>query len=148
MNKEYIKEIFNEYQQNFINSGLDMETPNDLEDFMKSILISSVQSNFDANIDIDKLLNVDRDIKVKINNNGILKLRQNESDKARGGITLEYINSKDQVYERALIDEGDFVMLTNYYRYIKDYDIYDDFINRDGTNKRDEYNLENNEYLL
>lgn len=148
MNKEYIKEIFNEYQQNFINSGLDMETSNDLEDFMKSILISSVQSNFDANIDIDKLLNVDRDIKVEINNNGILKLRQNESDKVRGGITLEYINSKGQAYERALIDEGDFVMLTNYYRYIKDYDIYDDFINRDGTNKRDEYNLENNEYLL
>lgn len=83
-------------------------------------------------------------IEIEINNNGILRLSQTEADKARYGIGLESINDKGEVYRRDLIDEGDFVMLMNYYRFIKDHDIKDDFINRDGVNAREDYGLASN----
>lgn len=57
MNKEYIKELFNEYQQNFIDSGYDMETPEDLEDFMESIIISNMEYDFHIYPDVNKLFN-------------------------------------------------------------------------------------------
>ena len=40
MNKEYIKELFEEEKKVFIHHGLDIETPEDLEDFMESITVS------------------------------------------------------------------------------------------------------------
>jgi len=46
-----------------------------------------------------------------------------------------------------LIDEGDFVMLLNYYYYIKDYDIKDDFINREGVNDREKFSPNNDREL-
>ncbi len=82
-------------------------------------------------------------IEVEINNEGKLRVSQNEADKARCGIALESIDHKGQVYRRDLIDEGDFVMLMNFYRYIKDYDLKDDFINRDGLNDRTEFEKSN-----
>lgn len=57
MNKEYIKELFNEYQQKFIDSGYDMETPEDLEDFMESIIISNMEYDFNIYPDVNKLFN-------------------------------------------------------------------------------------------
>lgn len=73
-------------------------------------------------------------IEVEINNEGKFRLSQTEADKARGGIALETIDHKGEVYRRDLINEGDFVMLMNYYIYVKDYDIKDDFINVEGKN--------------
>lgn len=81
-------------------------------------------------------------IDVEINNGRIMRIIQTDVDKARCGIGLETINSQGKVEERLLIEEGDFVMLINYYRYIKEYDIKDDFINRDGLNDRNELALE------
>lgn len=82
-------------------------------------------------------------IEVEINNNGILRLSQTEADKMRCGISLESIDSNGRVYRRDLIDEGDFVMLMNYYRYVKDYDIKDDFINANGMIDRQEFERHN-----
>ena len=78
-------------------------------------------------------------IEVEINNEGKFRLSQTEADKARCGIALETIDHKGQVYRRDLISEGDFVMLMNYYIYIKDYDIKDDFINVEGKNDRKDF---------
>lgn len=77
-------------------------------------------------------------IEIDINNGGKLKVYQSEADKIRVGVSLEQIDSNGNVARRDLIDEGDFVMLMNYYRYIKDYDIQDDFINVNGKNSREE----------
>lgn len=82
-------------------------------------------------------------IEVEIHNENRLRMCQTEADKARGGIGIEHVDYKGNVYRRDLIDEGDFVMLLNYYYYIKDYDIKDDFINRDGTNDREKFSLNN-----
>ena len=78
-------------------------------------------------------------IEVEINNEERLRVSQTEADKARCGIALESIDHKGQVYRRDLIDEGDFVMLMNYYIYVKDNDIKDDFINLEGKNDRKEF---------
>ena len=83
-------------------------------------------------------------IEVEINNEGKFRLSQTEADKIRGGIALETIDHKGQVYRRDLIDEGDFVMLMNYYIYVKDYDIKDDFINVEGKNDRKDFESEMN----
>lgn len=84
-------------------------------------------------------------IEVKINNGGTLKVYQSESDKVRCGISLESIDNNGDVYRRDLIDEGDFVMLMNYYRYIKDNDIYDSFINDTGINNKEDYEFSNDD---
>ena len=68
MNKEYIKELFNEYQQNFIDSGYDMETPEDLEDFMESIIISNMEYDFHIYPDVNKLFNKSKEITKEISN--------------------------------------------------------------------------------
>lgn len=57
MNKEYIKELFEEEKKVFIHHGLDIETPEDLEDFMESIIISNMQFEFDISPNADKLFN-------------------------------------------------------------------------------------------
>jgi len=60
-------------------------------------------------------------IKLPINNNGTMTIDQNEQ-----GIK---VNSHD---DETLIPEGDFVMLINYYRWIKINNIQCDFINPYG----------------
>ncbi len=39
MNKEYIKELFEEKKEVFIHSELEIETSKDLEDYMEAIII-------------------------------------------------------------------------------------------------------------
>lgn len=87
-------------------------------------------------------------IDIEINNGRTMRISQTEADKAREGIAVETFNESGKIDRRDLISEGDFVMLMNYYRYIKDYDIKDDFINRDGFNSREEYNLEQVDFYL
>lgn len=81
-------------------------------------------------------------IEIGINNNGTLRLSQTEADKARCGIAVENLDDKGKVYRRDLISEGDFVMLINYYQYVVDNDIQDDFINPNGLNERDNVDKE------
>jgi len=57
MNKEYIKELFDEYQQDIIDCGYDMETPEDLENLIEDIVISNLQFDFHMYPDADKLFN-------------------------------------------------------------------------------------------
>lgn len=144
MNKEYLNKLFNDYKDNFLESEEKIESLEDLQDYILATIILNFEYDFDIHIDKDKFLNTDEkrnNIELEINNGRMFKLSQTETDKSRLGITLETLDHTGQVCRRDLIDEGDFVMLMNYYMYIKDYDIKDDFINRDGTNERTE--LEN-----
>jgi hypothetical protein len=61
-------------------------------------------------------------IKIQVNNGESLEIRQYE-----GNINVE---TKESNYQ---ISEGDFVMLLNYYQYIKSNNIQCDFINPNGT---------------
>lgn len=76
-------------------------------------------------------------IEVETNNGSILRVCQTDADKARVGVGLERIDDYGYIYRRDLIDEADFVMLMNYYCYIKDNDIKDEFINPNGKNEKD-----------
>lgn len=78
-------------------------------------------------------------IDIKINNGRTMRILQTESDKNREGIGIETFDSNGNLEERELISEGDFVMLINYYRYVKEYDIKNDFINRNGINTYEDY---------
>lgn len=91
---------------------------------------------------------MDNRIEVEINNNRKLRLCQNEETKLRYGIRLESVNSDGTIDRRDLISEGDFVMLMDYYRSIKDYDIQDDFINPNGINSREKLCFDNDEREL
>ena len=137
MNKEYIKEFYKKNRKVLNNSYIGIKSEKDLEHYIESTITSNIQWDFNLDINYDKLM--DKRIKVEINNGGIMTLEQSEADKIRFGIALESVNQKGETYRRDLIDEDDFVMLMNYYCYIKDHDIKDDFINRDGTIDRNEY---------
>lgn len=84
-------------------------------------------------------------IEIEINNGRTMRISQTESDKIRRGIGIETYDETGILEERELISEGDFVMLINYYRYIKENDIKDDFINRTGLNYRENYNFESDD---
>lgn len=77
-----------------------------------------------------------------------MRIVQTESDKNREGIGIETLDEKGNLEERELIDEGDFVMLINYYRYIKEYDIKNDFINRNGINNDEDYSYQSQDMEL
>ncbi len=64
----------------------------------------------------------------KVNNGGRIFISQEHFD---GDVTVTHYDGEiaDEVYH---IKNGDFVMLLNFYRYIKDYDIQHDFINPNG----------------
>lgn len=81
-------------------------------------------------------------IDIKINNGRTMRILQTDSDKNREGIGIETLDSNGNLEERELISEGDFVMLTNFYRYIKEYDIKNDFINRNGINNYEDYSYQ------
>ena len=68
----------------------------------------------------------------KVNNNGLLNLVQNELD---GEIHVNTYDKEDGYINKCHIPAGDMVMLINLYRYIKDNDIQNDFINPNGKNK-------------
>lgn len=74
-------------------------------------------------------------ISFDVNNGRTLKLVQRQHD----GSTLIMVedscgNCESINDEEALISPGDFVMLINYFRYIKSHDYRHDFINSSGTN--------------
>lgn len=68
MNKEYIKELFEEKKEVFIHSELDIETPKDLEDYMEAIIISNMQFDFNIYPNTDKLFNRNKDSNKDLSN--------------------------------------------------------------------------------
>ena len=68
----------------------------------------------------------------KVNNGGILNMIQHEID---GKVIVKRLE-KDKSYKTiTTIPAGDMVMLINMYKYIKENDIQNDFINPHGENK-------------
>ena len=65
-----------------------------------------------------------------VNNGGTLELIQRGHD----GTVLT--TGTDSVSKTEFIPNGDMVMLINFYRYIKDNDIQNDFINPNGKKSR------------
>ena len=65
-----------------------------------------------------------------VNNQGTLSLYQSEHD---GPVRI--VSSNQQGQGSDTISAGDMVMLINWYRYVKQHDIQDDFINPNGKNK-------------
>lgn len=141
MNKEYIEEIYEENKDKFLDSGLDIVSANDLEDILKDTIISNFMFDFDYEINANKLF--DNALKLSVNNGRFIKITQTESDKVRNGVGLKTIDQNGNVERNDLIDKKDFVMLINYYKFIKDNDIYDEFINQNGTNNKDSFDIEN-----
>ncbi len=139
MNKQYLKEIFENNKEEFINGEQELSSIEELKDYIRETISSNILYDFNIDIDLNKLFEIDKSIDIEINNGRILRINQTSSDKAREGIGVEHINSKGKVDRRDLISEGDFVMLLNYYYHIKDNDIKDGFINRDGLNDRKDF---------
>ena len=127
MNKEYINELFKRKKEKFKDSETEIISSKDLENY----ILDTITSNFlyDFNIDIE------------VNNNRIMRITQTESDKVRNGIGLKTLDEKGNVDRNDLISEGDFVMLMNYYSFVKDNDIYDEFININGINKKEDFDI-------
>ena len=70
-------------------------------------------------------------ISFDINNKRILELDQNKHD---GAVTVKTFDENgEQENESYSISNGDFVMLLNFYRYIKEHDVRNDFINPNGA---------------
>ena len=92
-----------------------------------------------------EIKNEERSIEIEINNGGTLRVSQTDANKTKCGVVVESIDDKGKIYRRDLINEGDFVMLMNYYCYVKDNDIKDDFINPNGSYKRED--IEQKDYL-
>lgn len=55
MNKEYIKELFEENKETFLESGMDISNHNDLEEMMISYITSNMQYDFDIDVLEDRL---------------------------------------------------------------------------------------------
>ena len=66
------------------------------------------------------------------NNGGILNMIQHEVD---GNIIVKRLEKDNGYKQIAEIPAGDMVMLVNMYKYIKENDIRNDFINQYGKNK-------------
>lgn len=70
-------------------------------------------------------------IEIGVNNNRTMEIYQ---DKATQSIKV-LTGKGNEIDSNINISEGDFVMLINYYNYIKENDIQCDFINYGGMNK-------------
>lgn len=70
-----------------------------------------------------------------VNNNGIMKISQKEVDGAATVHTFHGANDFSDTTNDIEISAGDMVMLVNFYRYVKENDIQNDFINPNGKNK-------------
>ena len=55
MNMEYIKELFEENKEVFLENGLDIENEEDLKDMMISYITSNMQYDFNIDIIEDRL---------------------------------------------------------------------------------------------
>ena len=74
-------------------------------------------------------------LKFLTNNNGTMETTQNKID---GEVTIHvfhWFNDFSKTKDDIKIPAGDMVMLINLYRYIKENDIQNDFINPCGKNK-------------
>ena len=70
-------------------------------------------------------------ISFNINNDGAVEIKQSKHD---NDVIVDVIDSNGAVYDNYTINNGDFIMLLNYYKWIKDNDIQCDFINYNGKN--------------
>ena len=68
----------------------------------------------------------------KVNNYGVLSMRQNVID---GTVTVYRLEKNKGYQQIAEIPAGDMVMLVNLYTHIKENDRQNDFINPHGKNK-------------
>lgn len=59
MNNEYIKELFEENKEKFVEAGMDILSPEDLKDTMISYITSNMQYDFDIDVLESKLFNQD-----------------------------------------------------------------------------------------
>ena len=69
MNKENIKELFEENKETFLEAGMDILTPEDLENMMISYITSNMQFDFDIDVSEDKLFNkttIEQDLEEEI----------------------------------------------------------------------------------
>lgn len=69
MNKEYIKELFEENKETFLEAGMDILTHEDLENMMISYITSNMQFDFDIDVSEDKLFNkttIEQDLEEEI----------------------------------------------------------------------------------
>ena len=139
MNSKYLEEIYEETKEVFNKCGLDICSSEDLKDFIVYEMNSNFQFEFDIDINKDKLF--EKNIDIEVNNNRIMRITQTESDKVRNGIGLKTLDEKGNVDRNDLISEGDFVMLMNYYSFVKDNVIYDEFININGINKKEDFDI-------
>lgn len=71
-------------------------------------------------------------ISFDVNNERTLRLTQQNHD---GTVSVETYDGKGELEDSLKISNGDFVMLINLFRYVKDNDIQNDFINPHGKNK-------------
>ena len=71
-------------------------------------------------------------IRLEVNNGRKITLANAEN----GGITVEVLGKEWESESVKHITEADFVMLLNYYQYVKSNDIQCDFINDKGKKKR------------
>lgn len=65
-----------------------------------------------------------------VNNGCSLKFTQNKPD---GAVLVEHLDTNGQPDRRDIIEAGEMVMLYNFFQYVKDQDIKNDFINPNGT---------------
>lgn len=70
-----------------------------------------------------------------VNNNGTMEISQSELDGKAIVHTFHNYNDFSDTTNDIEISAGDMVMLINLYRYIKENDIQDDFINPNGKNQ-------------
>ena len=68
-----------------------------------------------------------------VNNGGTLELVQRGHD--RTVLIMDSNRNTDPDEKSNYIPAGDMIMLINFYRYIKNNDIQNDFINRNGENR-------------
>lgn len=71
-------------------------------------------------------------INFDVNNGDKILLTQENND---GKVTVTRADKKGNIDYEYDISAGDFIMLLNLYRYVKDNDIRHDFINPNGNNK-------------
>ena len=81
MNKEYIKEMFEEYKETFEEYELEIETPEDLESFIETTIISNMQYDFNITPDTDKLFNKQKEIDKELNKEHLEKEEEQEIGK-------------------------------------------------------------------
>lgn len=74
-------------------------------------------------------------LKFLVNNNGTMCLSQDKTDGAMTVHTFHNFNDFSETKNDMYIPNSDMVMLINFYLYVKDNDIQNDFINLDGKNK-------------